>query len=196
MQNTPPLPRRLTPLLIPFAALLLATACTGIPKGVEPVRGFEADRYLGKWYEIARLDHRFERGLMYVTAEYERNPNGTIAVTNRGFDFVDQEWSTATATAEFLEDETTASLKVTFQWPFSGGYHVIALDQEDYRWAMVSGPSRDYLWVLSRTPVLDQQILTALLESAEDGGYPVEEIIYVPQEPPPYEEAAIRANER
>ncbi|MDW8443032.1 MAG: lipocalin family protein [Acetobacteraceae bacterium] len=136
------------------AALALAlAACTGVPEGVSPVR-FDPDRYLGTWYEIARLDHRFQRGDVAATATYALNPDGTIAVTNRGWRPDGTERS-VTGRARFLGPRDVASLAVTFRWPFEGGYHVIRLDP-DYRIALVSGPTRDYLWLLSRTPTLPE----------------------------------------
>lgn len=175
---------RLIALPILAAAVAVVTACTGVPKGVEPVTGFEPERYLGKWYEIARFDHRFERGLTHVTAEYSRRDDGAIRVLNRGYNPERERWSEAEGVARFRGDESLASLSVTFQWPFSGGYHVIALDKEGYEWALVSGPNRSYLWILAREPELDEEIVTALVEKARELDYDVDEFIFVPQVPP------------
>jgi len=109
---------------------LCALGCTGVPKGLVPVTGFEADRYLGKWYEVARLDHRFERGLTDVTATYAKQDDGAISVVNRGYSEEDGEWKEIFGTARFRGDPAVGSLKVTFFWPFYGGYHIIALDKE------------------------------------------------------------------
>jgi apolipoprotein D and lipocalin family protein len=164
-------------LLLPL--LLVLVGCTGVPKGLTPVTEFESDRYLGKWYEIARLDHRFERGLSDVTATYTRRPDGSIAVVNKGWDDQKERWRTATGTARFRGDESVGSLKVSFSWIASGGYHVIALDRENYEWAMVAGPTRDYLWILARQPRLDPQIQAALVEQAAEAGFKTEELIFV-----------------
>ncbi len=169
-------------------AVLAATGCTRVPRGVEPVRDFEVERYLGKWYEIARLDHRFERGLSHVTAEYSLRDDGRIDVLNRGYNAEKGEWSEARAVARFRGEDTVGSLSVTFQWPFRGGYHVIALDKEHYEWAMVSGPTRSYLWILAREPVLDEEITEKLVEQARAAGYPVDELIWVEQLPRPDEQ--------
>jgi apolipoprotein D and lipocalin family protein len=149
---------------------ILAASCTGKPDGVEPVRDFEVDRYLGKWHEVMRLDHSFERGLTNVTATYTLNADGTVAVLNRGFDPKDCEWDEAEGIAEFQGDKTVASLSVTFFWPFAGGYHVFALDKTDYRYALVSGPDRGYLWLLARDPDLSADIQEVLVKEASTKG--------------------------
>ncbi len=163
-----------------FFALSLGflSACTAPPKGVEPISGFEAERYMGKWYEIARLDHSFERGLSDVTADYSLNEDGSIKVINRGIEAATCEKSEAEGHAEFLGSPDVASLKVTFFWPFSGGYHVIALD-EVYSYALVVGPSFDYLWILSRTPQMDQALRDQLVEKAKSLGFETAELIIV-----------------
>ena len=133
----------------------LLTGCTGVPKGLEPVSGFDAERYLGKWYEIARLDHAFERNLSNVSATYARGNDDTISVVNRGFDEKTGEWKQVVGRARFIGDKSVGSLKVSFFGPFYGGYHVIALDTENYSYAMVAGPNRSYLWILSRSKSLE-----------------------------------------
>jgi apolipoprotein D and lipocalin family protein len=163
-----------------LACVLWALAgCTGVPEGVEPVRGFDADRYLGTWYEIARLDHRFERGLDDVTATYVANPDGSIAVVNRGLERGQCRRKEARGRAVFLGPRDRASLAVTFFWPFAGGYHVFALDTRDYGWALVSGPSRDYLWILARSPDLPEPVRGDLVARARALGFPVEQLIAV-----------------
>ena len=132
-------------------ALLLVTllglsgCSTAPPEGVTAVTPFDLSRYEGKWYELARLDHSFERGLSDVSATYAAQADGSVEVINRGYDSKRNEWRQAVGRALFTGDPTTASLKVSFFGPFYGGYHVVALDQQNYRWAMVAGPDRDYL---------------------------------------------------
>jgi apolipoprotein D and lipocalin family protein len=167
--------------------IALLSACTGVPKGVTPVTGFDSERYLGKWYEIARLDHSFERGLSHVTADYATRDDGRISVLNKGYNEKKGKWEDAGGVAKFQGDESTASLSVTFQWPFSGGYHVIALDKESYQWAMVSGPSKGYLWILAREPQLDETKFAELVAQARGLGFPVDELIKVKHHPPPGE---------
>lgn len=175
---------RLFQRLFLFMLPLLLGACTGVPKGLSPVSGFEEERYLGRWYEIARLDHSFERGLSHVTADYALNKNGTLSVVNRGWNAEKGEWKEARGVARFRGDRTVGSLKVSFFRPFYGGYHVIALDQEEYQWAMVSGPNRSYLWILARTPELEESVYEALVEQARTAGFATDELIRVEQLPP------------
>ncbi|MBO6782851.1 MAG: lipocalin family protein [Alphaproteobacteria bacterium] len=165
-------------------AFLVLAACTGRPDGIAPVTGFEIDRYEGTWYEIMRLDHSFERGLSNVTATYSLNNDGTVGVVNRGFDVADCEWDEATGTAEFQGSPDVASLSVTFQWPFAGGYHVFELDKQDYSYALVSGPDRDFLWMLARTPQLADATRDRLVDVARDNGFPVDELILVSHDEP------------
>jgi apolipoprotein D and lipocalin family protein len=162
-----------------LALLVLLAGCTGVPDGIAPVRGFDAQRYLGTWYEVARLDHRFERGLDDVSASYAANPDGSIAVVNRGLERGQCRWKEARGRAVFLGPRDVGSLAVTFFWPFAGGYHVFALDERDYGWALVSGPSRDYLWILARRSDLPDPVRADLVERARALGFPVEQLIQV-----------------
>ena len=163
--------------------LLLLTAlvsgCTGIPQGVEPVRPFDVQRYKGEWFEIMRLDHSFERGLTNVTATYTLRDDGSVGVLNKGFDRKNCRWKEADGRAVFQGDRDTASLAVTFFWPFAGGYHVFALDQQDYGWALISGPSRSYLWILARRRDLSADIRNRLVDRARGLGFPVDDLILV-----------------
>jgi apolipoprotein D and lipocalin family protein len=165
---------RLGPVLL-FLGVL--AGCTAVPTGVEPVRGFDLERYLGTWHEIARLDHSFERGLTNVTATYAKRDDGGVGVLNRGFDPLKGQWKEAQGRAYFLQGPDIASLKVSFFGPFYGGYHVFALDP-DYRWAMVAGPSRDYLWILAREPQLPPDVLAELLKTAGRAGFDPSSLIY------------------
>ena len=163
-------------------ALLLATGllgCTGVPKGLDPVSGFDAEKYLGKWYEIARLDHSFEKNMSNVSAVYAEDKSGGITVLNRGYNEKTGEWEQVEGRARFMGDKTVGSLKVSFFGPFYGGYHVIALDSEYYGYAMVAGPSRSYLWILSRAPSLDETILADLISMAAEWGFDTSELIEV-----------------
>ena len=136
-----------------FAAAFVLTRYTGITEGVTPVRGFQLERYWGTRYEVARLDHGFEQGLNNVTATYQRRADGGIDLLNRGYDPAKKAWREAKGRTYFLGSPDMASLKVSFFGPFYGGYHVMALDN-DYRWAMIAGPSRKHFWILARTPSL------------------------------------------
>jgi apolipoprotein D and lipocalin family protein len=152
-----------------------------MPDGLEPVQGFETDRYLGTWYEIARLDHSFERGLEDVSATYTLREDGGLRVRNRGYDPERGEWREAIGRAYPLADPSVASLKVSFFGPFYGGYHVIALDRDRYDAALVSGPSRNYLWILARERILDPKRREALLATALAAGFEVDQLIWVEQ---------------
>lgn len=167
----------------PLAALgmLLRSACTGIPEGLKPVEGFELNRYLGQWHEIARLDHSFERGLNNVTATYILRKDGGVNVTNRGYDAKRGQWQEARGRAYFLGSPQTASLKVSFFRPFYGGYHVIALDRDAYRYAVVSGPTREYLWILARDKQLPEALLKSLVAQARQASFATQNLIYVAQ---------------
>jgi len=153
-----------------------------VPEGVEPVRDFELEPYLGTWYEIARLDHSFERGLSRVTATYSPREDGGVKVVNRGYDAEAGEWEEAVGRAYFIEEPNVGRLKVSFFGPFYGGYNVIALD-EDYRWSLVAGPNRDYLWILARSPDLAEDVVADLVARAERLDFPTEELIYVSHQP-------------
>jgi apolipoprotein D and lipocalin family protein len=164
-----------------LALLLIASvsvACTGIPDGVEPVQGFSLDRYLGTWYEIARLDHRFERDLSNVTAAYTLGEDGGVIVLNRGFNEKKGAWEQAQGKAYLIGAEDVGRIKVSFFGPFYGGYNIVELDQQEYGYAMVCGPDLSYLWILAREPVLQADVLNKLLTKAKDLGFPVEELIY------------------
>ena len=162
---------------------LLLTACTGRPDGVEAVRGFDAARYMGTWYEIMRLDHRFERGLTNVTATYDLLPDGTVRVVNKGLDRASCTWESVEGTATFQDSADVASLSVTFFWPFAGGYHVFELDRDRYGHALVSGPSRDYFWMLARQPDLPETTRRTLVDLAAEVEFPVDELILVDHSP-------------
>jgi apolipoprotein D and lipocalin family protein len=185
MQVIRTVPRRSPwPFVIGTAALLAVvglSACSTprTPDGIQPVRGFDVDRYAGHWHEVARIENSFERGLSLTTATYSRNPDGTIKVVNRGYDPVRKEWKEAEGTAQFVGDPDRAALKVSFFGPFYGGYNVVALD-EDYQWAMVVGSSLEYLWILSRTPTLPWHVREHLLERAKAMGVDTRKIVFAP----------------
>ena len=157
----------------------LQAGCMGVPEGASVVNGFDLDRYLGTWYEIARLDHRFERGMSNVTANYSMRDDGGVRVLNRGYKVNDEEWEDAEGKAYFVGDTDVGSLKVSFFGPFYGAYNVIELDQDGYQYAMVVGPNTDYLWILARSPDLDKQIVASLVDKAGRLGFAVDELIYV-----------------
>lgn len=182
MTHTLFIARNLFVLAATFLAVLSLTACsTTAPEGMVSVTPFDINRYQGKWYEIARMDHSFERGLSDVTANYRLQSDGRVEVVNRGYDTKRNDWRQATGHAVFTGAPDRASLKVSFFGPFYGGYHVVALDQQEYRWAMVVGPSRDYFWILAREKQLPSKILEQLLERARGLGIDTRKLILVAQ---------------
>lgn len=162
-----------------FLIILLFVSCLGIPEGVKPVEDFDLNKYLGRWYEIARLDHPFERGLSKVYAEYSLREDGGIKVINRGYDINKKEWKEVEGRAYFVTDNNLGYLKVSFFRPFYSSYIVINLDKESYNYALVASSSKKYLWILSRTTTLDNNILEKLIKEAESLGFDVNKLIFV-----------------
>jgi len=150
-----------------------------MPQGVKPVENFELERYLGKWYEIARLDHSFERGLTQVTAEYSLREDGAVRVVNRGYSVKKQEWDEAEGKAYFVEGDDLGYLKVSFFGPFYGAYVVFGLDQEKYQYSFISGPDTSYLWLLARTPTVSDEVLRKFTERAAELGFDTDSLIFV-----------------
>ena len=163
--------------LVAVAVFLLA-GCTGIPDGIEPVDNFELEPYLGTWYEIARLDHSFERGLSNVTANYSLRDDGGVAVLNRGYRAGKDEWDEAQGKAYFIGDPGIGRLKVSFFGPFYGAYNIFELG-DNYEYSLVAGPDRSYLWILAREARLPQAMLDELLSKAEAAGYDTSQLILV-----------------
>ena len=163
-------------LAIGFGSL---TGCsTRPPIGISAVTPFDVQRYQGHWYEVARLDHIFERGMTDVSATYQPQADGSLRVINRGFDAAKGEWREAIGKALFSAAPTTGSLKVSFFGPFYGGYHVAALDA-DYRWALVVGPDRGYCWILAREKQLDAAQREAIIARANGLGIDTSALIWV-----------------
>ena len=156
---------------------LALTGCTGLPEGVEPVVGFEQSRYLGKWHEIARLDHSFERGLIDVTAEYRLSEDGDIQVINSGTDMDTGERESAEGLAKFVGSPDVGHLKVSFFGPFYGSYIIFELG-ENYDYAFVSGYNTDYLWLLARTPAVSEELKERFVRRAQDLGFDLDELVW------------------
>lgn len=169
-------------LCVMLSALVSVACSVTPPKDIKVVDNFEAKRYLGTWYEIARLDHSFERGLEQVTANYSPREDGGLKVINRGYDSKKQQWKESVGKAYFIGSPQTASLKVSFFGPFYGGYNVIDLDPQ-YRYALVAGPNRNYLWILSRTPTIEAATRDRLVQIAKGYGFDTAALIWVNQQP-------------
>ena len=167
---------------VPLAIAALAlSGCLGMPEGVRPVEKFELERYLGTWYEIARLDHSFERGLSRVTAEYGLLEDGGVSVVNRGYSAASGEWEEATGKAYFVERPDLGYLKVSFFGPFYGSYVVFELDREGYQYAFISGPDSSDLWLLARTPGVSDELRERFIARAAELGFDTEALIFVDQ---------------
>ncbi len=172
------------PLAIVLAVLL--TGCVGIPNNVQPVDNFRLEQYLGLWYEIARLDHSFERGLTRVTAHYSLRDDGGVRVVNRGYSEKDNTWKVAEGKAFFVQRPDQGYLKVSFFGPFYGSYIVFELDDQGYQYALVCGPNPSYLWILARTPEIDQELKGALISKAAALGFDTTQLIFPDHRPLPY----------
>jgi apolipoprotein D and lipocalin family protein len=162
-------------------ALLLLTGCTGLPENIKPVTEFELNRYLGKWYEIARLEHSFENGMDNITAEYSLNNDGSVKVLNRGYLTAEQKWKQAEGVAYFMQQPDVGYLKVSFFRPFYGSYIVLDLDKTAYQYALVTSYDKSYFWILARTPHLDPQLQAELIAKAKALGFATEKLIYPQQ---------------
>lgn len=173
--------RFITSRILLLVATLFQGGCLGMPQSVTPVDEFDLSRYLGKWYEIARLDHSFEQGLEQVTAEYSLRKGGGVTVINRGFLPIENKWKEAVGKAFFVGDTSKGYLKVSFFGPFYGSYVIFELDKENYQYAFISGPDTSYLWLLARTPTVGQDVLDRFIAQAKERGFSIEQIIYVPQ---------------
>ncbi len=168
--------------LLLMCGLMVLGGCLGMPPTVRPVADFEVNRYLGKWYEIARLDHPFERGLSHVAAVYSSRDGGGLSVVNRGFSDSEKRWKEATGRARFVGDESQGYLKVSFFGPFYGSYVVFELDRENYQYAFVSGPTTEYLWLLARTPSVKPEVVEKFLQMSKERGFKTGSLIFQKQD--------------
>jgi len=159
--------------------LSILTGFVGLPEGIMPVDHFEIQRYLGKWYEIARLEQSFERNLVSVSAEYSLLEDGRVRVINRGYSEENQSWKQSEGIAKFVKRPDQGFLKVSFFRPFYGSYVIIDLDPQYYSYAMVCGQDRNYLWILARSPKLDDDIKNRLVAKAAALGFDTARLIYV-----------------
>ena len=166
-------------ILVLTIAVLILTGCLGMPETVRPVANFDLNRYMCKWYEIARLDHSFERGLERITAEYSMRDDGGVSVVNRGYSIEDEEWKVAEGKAYFVDEKNKGYLKVSFFGPFYGSYVVFEIDQEGYEYAFVSGPNTSYLWLLSRTAQVQQEIIERFKRISKELGFDTSKLIFV-----------------
>ncbi len=161
-----------------FFLSVILSGCLSIPQNVKPVDGFELSKYLGKWYEIARLDHSFERGLDNVTAEYFLRDDGGVRVINKGFSATENKWKEAEGKAYFVRDPQEGYLKVSFFGPFYGAYIVFELDKEAYQYTFVTSYDKSYLWLLARTPEVSDALLDRFVRRAAELGFETDKLIF------------------
>jgi apolipoprotein D and lipocalin family protein len=161
-----------------ICSILTFNSCSTIPDGAIAVKPFDKEKYLGKWYEIARMDFRFERNLNNTTANYSANNDGSIKVVNRGFNYKTMKWEQAIGIAKFVGNPNVAMLKVSFFRPFYSGYNVIAIDN-DYRYALVCGNKLSYLWILSRETTIPEDVKQNYLAVAKRLGFNTSALIWV-----------------
>ncbi len=166
-----------------LVGLAFLTACKTNRQdlALSPVKGFDANRYLGKWYELGRFENRFERGMTKTTAHYSLNHNGTIKVVNAGYDPAKGRNRSATGKAKFASSPDLGALRVSFFGPFYGGYNIVALDR-NYKWSIVAGDNpKKYFWVLSRQSQLSTQLKNEALTVARKLGIDPSSILWVEQ---------------
>ena len=164
--------------LLSIILLMSLFSCRSIPEGVTAVTNFNKEKYLGKWFEIARIDFKFEKNLNNTTATYGLRPDGKISVLNQGYDYVKKKWKKATGKAKLVGKPNEAMLKVSFFGPFYAGYNVIRID-DAYRYALVAGRNVDYLWILSRTPEIPDAVKADYLQYARQMGFDTNRLIWV-----------------
>ena len=167
-----------------FVALALASASlwAETKKPLDLVPALDLQRYLGRWYEVARYQHGFEKTLVGATAEYALRDDGKISVLNSGFKkTLDGKYTDVKAVAWRPNDAVPGALKVKFFGLFSSDYLVFGLDDVDYQWALVGNNNRKYLWFLSRTPEVTPELLEKMKGMAEAQGYDLSKLYIVPQ---------------
>ena len=173
------LKKAVIPVALGILGIAFLNSCSvGIPKGAMAVQHFNAKKFLGKWYEMARFDYRFEKNLNNVTATYTMKDNGNIKVDNRGYDYVTKKWKESVGEAKFVKNDKVAELKVSFFKPIWAGYNVIDID-EDYKYALIAGNNLDYLWILSREKIIPAEYKQRFLAKAKSIGYNTDQLIWV-----------------
>ncbi len=151
--------------------------CVEVPEGITPVKKFKVKKFMGTWYEIARLDHHFEQGLNSITANYSINRDGKITIQNSGYMVKWQEWRYKEAKAYVVGENNIGLLKVSYLWPFYDPYVIFKLDP-DYEYAFVCGKDRSFLWLLSRTRYVDRDVIEEFEEEAKKLGFNTSKLIY------------------
>lgn len=166
--------RRILGLII---LMLFVSSCVEVPDGITPVKNFKVKRFMGTWYEIARLDHPFERGMKSVTANYSIDREGEITIQNSGYMAKQSKWRYSEAKASLVDKKNVGFLKVSYIWPFYDAYVVFKLEP-DYDYVFVCGKDRSFLWLLSRTQYIDRDIIDEFEEEAKKLGFDTSALIY------------------
>ena len=170
-----------------FMLILFSACASNIPEGLGPVelvKTVDAEKYLGRWYEIARFQHSFEKNLVGATAEYSLRDDGRIQVINSGFrKNLDGRYTSVKAVAWVPDENVSAALKVRFFNLFTADYLIIGLDENDYEWAIVGNNSRNFLWLLARSHEIDEQLYSKMEKIARDQGFDTDALYRVPQKP-------------
>jgi len=169
-------------ILAVITAAIFLGGCAHMPEGAVAIKGFEKEKYLGKWYEIARLPNSFEKGLVCCTAEYGLRDDGKISVINAGVKEESGKISSIKGKAWVPDPEEPGRLKVQFFWPFAAGYYIFHLDKENYQYALVGTPNRKYLWILARSPIMDDVLYKELVEIARKNEFQTDILIKVRQD--------------
>jgi len=164
-----------------IVAVSYVSCKVSIPKGAVAIKPFQKDRYLGKWYEIARMDFKFEKNLKNVTATYSLNDDGAIKVDNRGYNYVKNQWKESIGKAKFVKGSDEGRLKVSFFGPFYAGYNVIDIDPA-YQYALIAGNNLDYLWILSRNKTIPEKVKLSYLQKAKSLGFKTEDLVWTEQD--------------
>ena len=168
------------PLFIALFTTLLLVGCLGTPDNVKPVTNFKVEKFLGTWYEIARLDFIYEKGLNQVTATYSLRSTDQIKVVNRGYQTEKSRWRETEGKAFFVNGKDEGYLKVSFFWPFYSSYVVFDID-DNYQYALVTSSDKSNLWLLSRTPTISGEVKASLIAKANALGFDTNKLVYVEQ---------------
>lgn len=163
-----------------FFSITSFLSCGTKLKDASGINNFDVSKYLGKWYEVARYDSWFENNMDKTQAFYSLNENGTVRVENSGFDTTKEKWKTSVGKAKFRGAKNIGELKVSFFGPFYADYTILALDSE-YKYSLVSGGTTDYLWILSRTKTIPEEIKNEYLSIAKKFGFDTSNLVWVNQ---------------
>ena len=163
-----------------FFSITSFLSCGTKLKDASGINNFDVSKYLGKWYEVARYDSWFENNMDKTQAFYSLNEDGTVRVENSGYDVTKGKWKTSVGKAKFRGAKNIGELKVSFFGPFYADYTILALDSE-YKYSLVSGGTTDYLWILSRTKTIPEEIKNEYLSIAKKLGFDTSNLVWVNQ---------------